>query len=134
MLKARRDIIGRVGATGWKARSRSYGKINQENMSTTELPTKTEAYSSGLVIAADLGGTNLRAATISSGGQIHERVKHQTPKTERAEEIVRALVAAARECEHLSGERGKQINALSVVVPGTVQIENGVVTKAPNLP
>ena len=28
-----------------------------------------------LVIAVDLGGTNLRAATIDSQGQIHERTK-----------------------------------------------------------
>ncbi len=103
-------------------------------MSTKDVPTNTETSNSGLVIAADLGGTNLRAATVDRDGKIHERVKHPTPKAERADEIVRALCAAARECERLSGERSKQISALSVVVPGTVQIENGVVTKAPNVP
>jgi glucokinase len=114
---------------------RSYGKIDQKKMSTTDpLSTNTETSQPGLVIAADLGGTNLRAATVDSAGRIQERVKHPTPKAERADEIVRALVAAARECEQLSGERGQQISALSVVVPGTVQIENGVVTKAPNVP
>jgi glucokinase len=101
-------------------------------MSTTELPTNEKT--KGLVIAADLGGTNLRAATVDARGRIHERVKHPTPKAERADEIVRALVEAARECERLSGASGKQIGAISVVVPGTVQIENGVVTKAPNVP
>lgn len=101
-------------------------------MSGTELPTNET--SGGLVIAADLGGTNLRAATVDAAGGIHERVKNPTPRAERADEIVRALVEAARECERLSGEQGRQIGALSVVVPGTVQIENGVVTKAPNLP
>jgi glucokinase len=103
-------------------------------MSTTDLPTNPTSSPSGRIIASDLGGTNLRAATVDSAGRIHERVKHNTPKTERADEIVRALVAAARECERLSGEQGTEISALSVVVPGTVQIENGVVTKAPNLP
>ncbi|HYY59336.1 MAG TPA: ROK family protein, partial [Pyrinomonadaceae bacterium] len=103
-------------------------------MSTTDLTRKEGAGQSGLVIAADLGGTNLRAATVDAEGRIHERVKHQTPKAERADEIVRALVQAARECERLSERRGAQVSALSVVVPGTVQIENGVVTKAPNVP
>jgi glucokinase len=87
-----------------------------------------------LVIAADLGGTNLRAATVDSDGRIHERIKQQTPKAERASEIVRAIVAAARECERRSRERGAQIRAVSIVVPGTVQIEEGVVMKAPNVP
>lgn len=101
-------------------------------MSTTDLPPNKTSLSQGRVIACDLGGTNLRAATVDAAGRIHERVKHNTPKTERAEEIVRALVEAARECERRSGGQGT--GALSVVVPGTVQIENGVVTKAPNLP
>src|SRR4051812_43598959 len=89
---------------------------------------------SGLVIAADLGGTNLRAATIDRWGRIHERTKQHTPKAERPDEIVRAITAAARECERSSRERGEKIRALSVVVPGTVQAEQGVVTKAPNIP
>jgi glucokinase len=87
-----------------------------------------------LVIAADLGGTNLRAATVDANGCIHERVKLPTPSGEQASDIVQALVAAARECELHSREQGEKICALSVVVPGTVQIEDGVVTKAPNLP
>jgi glucokinase len=103
-------------------------------MSTTDLTTSKERFNPGLVIAADLGGTNLRAATVNHEGIIQERVKHPTPKAERADEIVRALVEAARDCEARSGEHSQQIGAISVVVPGTVQIENGVVTKAPNLP
>lgn len=103
-------------------------------MSTTELAINEESLNHGLVIAADLGGTNLRAATVDAGGRIWERVKNPTPKAARADEIVQALVEAARACESQSGERGRQISAISVVVPGTVQIENGVVTKAPNVP
>ncbi|HKR01068.1 MAG TPA: ROK family glucokinase [Pyrinomonadaceae bacterium] len=87
-----------------------------------------------LVIAADLGGTNLRAATIDREGRIHERVKQHTPKAEKASEIVRAIVGAARECERRSLDEGAKIRALSIVVPGTVQVENGVVMKAPNVP
>ena len=88
----------------------------------------------GLVLAADLGGTNLRAATINSCGRIHDRTKQHTPKAEKPDEIVRAIVAAAREGERSCRARGEKIRAVSVVVPGTVQAENGVVTKAPNIP
>jgi glucokinase len=89
---------------------------------------------SELVLATDLGGTHLRAATVDRSGRIHERVKQQTPKAEKADEIVRAIVAAARECERRTEERGARIRAISVVVPGTVQVETGIVTKAPNVP
>ncbi|MEA2174127.1 MAG: glucokinase [Blastocatellia bacterium] len=89
---------------------------------------------SELVLATDLGGTHLRAATVDRSGRIHERVKQQTPKAEKADEIVRAIVAAARECEKRTEERGARIRAISVVVPGTVQVETGIVTKAPNVP
>jgi glucokinase len=89
---------------------------------------------SELVLATDLGGTHLRAATVDASGRIHERVKQHTPKAEKADEIVRAIVEAARECESRTKERGARIRAISVVVPGTVQIETGIVTKAPNVP
>ncbi|HEV7858574.1 MAG TPA: ROK family protein [Pyrinomonadaceae bacterium] len=89
---------------------------------------------SELVLATDLGGTHLRAATVDASGHIHERVKQHTPKAEKADEIVRAIVAAARECESRTKERGAKIRAISVVVPGTVQTETGIVTKAPNVP
>lgn len=87
-----------------------------------------------VVLAADLGGTNLRAATIDRAGQIHERVKQPTPRAEKPDEIVRAIVSAAGECERRALERGAKIRAVSVVVPGTVRVEEGVVTKAPNVP
>lgn len=90
----------------------------------------------GLVFAADLGGTHLRAATVDQSGRIHFRLKHKTPRS--ADEIVRALVLAVRECEKQNSETapeaGNAIKAVSVVVPGTVKVEEGIVVKAPNLP
>jgi glucokinase len=94
----------------------------------------TEQSTTEVVLAADLGGTNLRAATVDRAGRIHERIKLQTPKTEKADEIVRAIVSAAGECERQAEARGARIRAVSVVVPGTVRVEEGVVMKAPNVP
>lgn len=103
-------------------------------MKESDLTLSDSSSDNDLVIAADLGGTNLRAATIDRQGQVHERTKQHTPKAEKASEIVRAIVAAARECESRSVDRGAKVRAVSVVVPGTVQVENGVVMKAPNVP
>jgi glucokinase len=87
-----------------------------------------------LVCAVDLGGTNLRAANVDRDGRIYERVKTPTPETDKAEDIVSAIVAAVRECETSGLNRGARIQAVSVVVPGSVQVETGVVVNAPNIP
>ncbi|HEY0366996.1 MAG TPA: ROK family protein, partial [Pyrinomonadaceae bacterium] len=81
-----------------------------------------------LIFAADLGGTHLRAATVDRKGRIHSRFKQNTPQVEDANAIVDAVVNAVHEFG--AGE----ISAVSLVVPGTVKVEEGVVVKAPNLP
>ena len=98
----------------------------------------SEGAGPGLVFAADLGGTHLRAATVDQNGKIHFRLKQNTPEAKSADAIVRALVTAVRECEKQKTEAGRnagdEIKAVSVVVPGTVNVEEGTVVKAPNLP
>jgi len=85
----------------------------------------------GLIFAADLGGTHLRAATVDANGKIHFRAKQNTPQGTGPGEIVDAIVGAVRECEKTNGQ---QLQAVSIVVPGTVNVEEGTVVKAPNLP
>jgi glucokinase len=87
----------------------------------------------GLIFAADLGGTHLRAATVDRQGQIQFRFKQNTPQGSDPGAIVDAIVSAVRECEQQSADAG-QISAVSIVVPGTVNVEEGAVVKAPNLP
>ena len=81
-----------------------------------------------LIFAADLGGTHLRAATVDRCGRIHSRFKQNTPQVADANAIVDAIVAAVHQCEV------SDISAVSLVVPGTVKVEEGAVVKAPNLP
>lgn len=90
------------------------------------------------VFAADLGGTHLRAATVDQNGRIHSRLKRNTPQGENPDEIVHALILAARDCERQTAGSATGdndfIEAVSVVVPGTVNVAEGIVVKAPNLP
>ncbi|MGH9970361.1 MAG: ROK family protein [Pyrinomonadaceae bacterium] len=95
---------------------------------------KTSSTKGDLAFVADLGGTHLRAATVDQHGKIHHRLKQVTPQAEKPDQIVRALIEAARECEHQSQKTGNTIRAVSLVVPGTVNVEEGVVVKAPNVP
>ena len=88
----------------------------------------------GLVCAVDLGGTNLRAANIDRDGRVHERVKKSTPRSDKPEDIVSAIASAVKQCEAESEKRGAQVHTASVVVPGSVHAETGVVINAPNIP
>lgn len=87
-----------------------------------------------MVCAVDLGGTNLRAANIDRDGQIHERLRTTTPGSGTAEDVVAAIAAAVRECEAAGSKRGGHVRRVSVVIPGSVQVETGVVINAPNIP
>ena len=84
---------------------------------------------SKLIFAADLGGTHLRAATVDQEGRIHSRFKQNTPQVADANAIVDAIVSAVHEFQ-----KAAEISAVSLVVPGTVKVEEGAVVKAPNLP
>jgi glucokinase len=96
--------------------------------------SQREREENNLVCAVDLGGTNLRAANIDRDGRVYRRIRTATPETDKAEDIVSAIVAAVRECETEGLKRGAQIQAVSVVVPGSVQFGTGVVVNAPNIP
>jgi glucokinase len=90
--------------------------------------------STDVVCAVDLGGTNLRAANVNHEGHIQDRIKQPTPKSALAGEIVSAISAATRQCEAVALRRGATIRAVSVVVPGSVHAETGVIVNAPNIP
>jgi glucokinase len=87
-----------------------------------------------VVFAADLGGTHLRVATIDRTGKIYYRQMQPTPQAEEPNEIVRALIEAVHKSERKTAEQGGVISTLSIVVPGTVNVAEGVVVKAPNVP
>jgi glucokinase len=86
------------------------------------------------VIAADLGGTNLRVALIDERGQIIARTKERTPQSAQAQNIVQALAIAARECASKADSKLLNVCGLSIAVPGRIEAASGTVAKIPNLP
>lgn len=85
-----------------------------------------------IVLAADLGGTNLRMAVVDHQGKILYRVRRETPRGESAGEIVEAIVKSAAECRESSADF--QVRGICLAVPGTVNAGEGVIVTAPNLP
>jgi glucokinase len=82
----------------------------------------------GIVCAVDLGGTNLRAANIDQQGRILERFKTPSPKSDNHDDFVAAIAEAVTNCD-----ASRTLQAVSIVVPGSVQVETGVVVNAPNI-
>jgi glucokinase len=84
------------------------------------------------VLAADLGGTNLRMAAVDSAGRILYRTKRATPRGEGREEVVGSIVEAADECR--ANCLSENVAAVCAALPGTVDAEKGFIFTAPNLP
>lgn len=85
------------------------------------------------VLAADLGGTNLRMAVIGEDGKILYRQKHETPKTEKTDEIINAFTELSQQCISAVKNNG-EIVAIAAAVPATINAEDGIISKAPNIP
>ena len=86
-----------------------------------------------VVFAADLGGTHLRTAVVDRDGNIYQRQKQETPQSEQPNKIVQKLVEEFHECETSVSDHGGSISAISIAVPGTVNVAEGLVITAPNL-
>jgi glucokinase len=84
-----------------------------------------------IVLAADLGGTNLRMAAVNRQGEILYRTKRETPRVECPYEVTQAIVASAGECREACP--GVEIKIISVAIPGTVNVAEGVIITTPNL-
>lgn len=86
-----------------------------------------------LILACDLGGTNLRMAAVNAAGEILHFVKTATPKTEHPAEIVRLIVESAAECRAAVKHLGA-VQALAAAVPATINAAEGITLKSPNIP
>lgn len=85
-----------------------------------------------IVLATDLGGTNLRMAAVDCNGTILYRTKERTPRSKDGHAILDAIVSMGEECRVKLGSA--TLVAVATAVPGTIDFENGVITNAPNLP
>lgn len=86
-------------------------------------------------IGVDLGGTNLRAAIADvDTGEVVYQQKCQTLATEGQEAVIQRIVQMVRELIDESGVSSSEISAIGIGVPGTPDIDTGVIRILPNLP
>lgn len=86
-----------------------------------------------IVLAGDLGGTNLRVAAVDARGVILSRTKCATPRSDRPQDIVSVIVTSAGECLDPLG-RDVSVGAIGIAIPAmSIDADRGVVRKAANL-
>lgn len=85
-----------------------------------------------IVLATDLGGTNLRMAAVNIKGEVLHREKISTPRSETPDELIDSFVEVAKKIK--SELVDYEVIAIAAAVPGTINFEKGIILKAPNLP
>ena len=83
-------------------------------------------------IGVDLGGTNLRAAAVSAEGTILDQFQISTPRGEGRDKIVAGMVEGINKVREGRGDAS--LAGIGVGVPGLIELEKGLIHKAPNLP
>jgi glucokinase len=90
----------------------------------------------GVVLALDLGGTQIRAAEIGADGSVRHRLNTTTPVANGAEAIVAActgLLGEVRAAIEDDGSPRAPILGVGISTPGPVDPFRGVVVDPPNL-
>jgi glucokinase len=83
-------------------------------------------------IGVDLGGTNLRAASLDRGGKILDRVQGVTGLSAGREAVINDIVAGILRLR--AARSGDILAGIGIGVPGFLNFEKGILTLAPNLP
>jgi glucokinase len=86
-------------------------------------------------IGVDLGGTNLRAALIDTrGGSIIFQRKCQTLARDGQEAVIQRIVGLIQEVIAESGVPEAEIRGVGIGVPGTPDVDRGIIRFLTNLP
>jgi len=86
------------------------------------------------VIGIDLGGTNLRVASVGAGGDIGELHRVQTLAREGPEPVIERIVAAIRDVSARVAASGGVVSGVVLGAPGIISSREGTVVASPNLP
>ncbi len=83
------------------------------------------------VLAADIGGTNIRGAAVNDTGEIAARRQFETSDADDAEDAASRIAGMLREVGDAARVRPR---AVCLGTPGLIDADRGVVVIAPNIP
>ncbi|MEM4288697.1 MAG: ROK family protein [Nitrososphaerota archaeon] len=84
----------------------------------------------GLILAADVGATNMRAGLFNREGRLLRFKSGRTPQTDTSKSVPRALLELAKE---VAGQDWSKISSCGVASIGPLDSQRGVILKAPNI-
>ena len=85
------------------------------------------------IVSVDMGGTKILASVVNSKEGIIARVKKPTAPDSPEEKYVEQLSGIVKDVTNTAGVKKKQIKAVTLGVPGSVNPYTGVIGLAPNL-
>ncbi len=84
-------------------------------------------------VGVDLGGTNIGAGVVGASGKVVSRAKMKTRADEGTMAVVRRVAETVRDAASDAGLKVKDLQAVGIGAPGTVDIDKGMVVRAVNL-
>jgi glucokinase len=89
--------------------------------------------SSLLYVGLDVGGTSMKAAVVDDNGKAFRSVSMATEASKGQEHGLNQMCATIRRAIAAAGKTEKEIAAIGVATPGTMDIPAGIVLDPPNL-
>ena len=86
------------------------------------------------VLTADVGGTKMVVSLVSPEGEIIDRHRQPTVAQEGPESVIQRLHSGIDLLLDRNNISSRQLEAMSLGIAGIIDIKNGIVDKAPNLP
>lgn len=83
------------------------------------------------VLAADIGGTNVRVGIVDSEGVVVSRDEDETPSEGSAEDLAERVADLAR---RVANGNDHQIAGFGLAIPGVIDFDSGRVSLSPNIP
>jgi glucokinase len=88
---------------------------------------------SRLVLAYDLGGTNVRCGVLNEKFEILSRAKTSTGKHPKPEDVAKKMAGMAEEVLHKIGKSKKDLAVAGIGSPGPLNSQTGMIYETPNI-
>lgn len=87
-----------------------------------------------LILAVDLGGTNVRIGTVNPEGKILHKITFPTEASRGRERVMKDILSRIREVTVRFPEEKFEVIGGGFGIPGAIELDQGIVTQSPNLP
>lgn len=87
-----------------------------------------------LVIGIDLGGSAIRAGSVTKEGHLHHFKRVNIPQERRKDLVLISITDIVKDIITLENARGNKVVAVGIGSPGIIRMERGIIVTSPNFP